>query len=519
MERENIANALLWPIDQSLGFALGSLDKIGLLKPASQAIYTGMRSMMGAQFRALNDLDVEGVENVPSNGGVILAVNHQSWLDVQVVGASCTRRVHFIAKSEFETWPILRHLVPISESVYVRRGGDNAALESITQALRDGWAVVIFPEGTIPGEEDVPRRAVEPHTGLLPGHTGVARLALAAGVPIVPVGVTGTGRAFPPEIYPRLEVLRMPGNTPIRIRYGKPIDVVSEFGKETEDRALYRTITDKVMAEISSLVDHRCNYVPIQVPVPQPPRRENIGVLLLHGFTSHTDTVSGLVPMLEAEGIKYRMPWLRGHGTRFQDLHGVKAREWYVDAEVALFDLWHHVSRIVVVGLSMGGLVALELGMRHPDKICAVVTAGAALKFTDPLAPMSGVMSKLVKYWPSPNAFNDMSLAGNSRNYPKFATNAFAELYKYSLDIADRLVEMHVPIRVLMSKKDQIVDPESANIIYEKVSSPIREILWYEESGHEMYQDCEKDQVLADTMEFINRFRVEALAKEAATEK
>ncbi len=510
MSREDVANALLWPIDQSLGFALDSLDKIGLLKPASEAIYSGMRSLLGAQFRAMNELEVEGAHNVP-NGGVLLAVNHQSWLDVQVVGASCPRRVHFIAKSEFETWPVLRHLVPISESVYVRRGGDNAALESITAALRDGWAVVIFPEGTIPGEEDIPRRAVEPHTGLLPGHTGVARLALAAGVPIVPVGVSGTGRAFPPEIYPRLETLRMPGNTPIRIRYGEPIDVLSEFGKETESRELYREVTDKVMSEISALVDHRCNYVPISVPMPEPPRRENVGVLLLHGFTGHTDTVSGLIPHLEAAGIHYRMPWLRGHGTRYQDMRGVKAREWYVDAEAALLDLWNHVSRIIVVGLSMGGLVALDLGMNHPDKIASVVTWGAALKFVDPLAPLSGVMAKLIKYWPSPEAFNDKSLAGASKNYQKFPTDAFAELFRYSQDIARRLVDLHVPIRVLMAKKDQIVDPESANIIYEKVSSPIREIVWYEESGHEMGQDCEAEKVFEDTMKFINRFRIEAL--------
>ncbi len=516
MERDQIANALLWPVDQSLGLALGGLDKIGLLKPASQAIYSGLRTMLGAQFRAMNELEVEGADNVPTSGGVLLAVNHQSWLDVQVVGASCPRRVHFIAKSEFETWPVLRHLIPISESVYVRRGGDNAALESITEALRDGWAVVIFPEGTIPGEEDIPRRAVEPNTGLLPGHTGVARLAKAAGVPIVPVGVSGTGRAFPPEIYPRLETLRMPGNTPIRIRYGAPIDVPADYGDEDDSYELYREMTDRVMGEISSLVDHRCNYVPIQVPIPEPPRRKNIGVLLLHGFTSHTDTVSGLIPHLEEAGIPYRMPWLRGHGTRYQDLRGVKAREWYVDAESALLDLWNHVDRIVVVGLSMGGLVALELGMRYPDKIAGVVSVATALKFLDPLASMSGLMAKVVKYWPSPNAFSDMSLASGSRNYQKFATDAFAELYSYSQEIALRLVDLHVPIRVLMSKKDQIVDPEAANIIYQKVSSPIREIVWYEESGHEMGQDCEKDQVFADTMEFINRFRLDAL--EEATE-
>lgn len=520
MEREQIANAILWPVDQALGLVVSGMQKTGIMDTASGAIYNGLRSLMAFQFKTQNELEIEGAENIPTEGGVILACNHQSWLDVQVLGASSPRRVHFIAKSEFEHWPVLRHLIPISQSVFVRRGGDEEALESIVQALRDGWAVAIFPEGTIPGEEDIPRRAVDPRTGLLPGRTGVARLALWAGVPIVPVGLSGTGRAFPPEIYPRLEVLRLPGTTPIRIRFGKPIDVASEYSDRPRSREVYRELTDRVMREISALVDHRANYVPLNVPLPEPPRRKDIGVLLLHGFTSHVDTVRGLVPYLEEAGLPYRMPTLRGHGTRYQDLRGVKARQWYVDAEVALLDLWNYVDRIVVVGLSMGGLLSLELGMRHPDKIAGVVAVAPALKFTDPLARFSSLMAKVVRYWPSPNSFNDLSLKANCKNYEKFATDAFVELYNYSQEIAHRLVEFHVPIRILQSKRDQIVAAEAANIIYEKVSSAVREIIWYEKSGHEMMQDLEAEDVFADIMEFVHRFELhprEVPAQDTAT--
>jgi carboxylesterase len=263
-----------------------------------------------------------------------------------------------------------------------------------------------------------------------------------------------------------------------------------------------------VMGEISSLVDHRSNYAPIEVPIPQPRKREVIGVLLLHGFTSHLNTVNGLVPHLEAAGIPYMMPILRGHGTRYQDLHGVTDRDWYADAERALLKLWNDVDRIVVVGLSMGGLVALELAMRHPDKIAGIVSVAASLKFADPLSALTPVLSRFVKYWPSPNSFNDLSLKENCENYSKFATSAFAHLWRYSQEIADRLREVHVPIRILQSKRDQIVAPASANIIYEKVSSPIREIVWYEESGHEMMQDLEADKVFADVMEFVHRFEL-----------
>ena len=115
-----------------------------------------------------------------------------------------------------------------------------------------------------------------------------------------------------------------------------------------------------------------------------------------------------------------------------------------------------------------------------------------------------------MKYWPSPEAFNDPSLKVNSRNYPKFPTRTFASLYEYSQEIADRLHEVHVPIRILQSKRDQVVAPESANIIYEKVSSPLREIIWYQKSGHEMMQDLEAEQVFADIMKFVHKFEKKA---------
>ncbi len=69
-----------------------------------------------------------------------------------------------------------------------------------------------------------------------------------------------------------------------------------------------------------------------------------------------------------------------------------------------------------------------------------------------------------------------------------------------------RLREVHVPIRVLQSKRDQVVAPEAANIIFERVSSQHREIVWYHRSGHEMMQDLEAERVFHDIMEFVHLF-------------
>ncbi|MCP4600862.1 MAG: alpha/beta fold hydrolase [Proteobacteria bacterium] len=506
MNREKLANTVLFPLDWVLEKWVKSLIQIDMLKPTSDVVYAGLQKLFLANFRLRNELHIEGVENVPKKGGVILASNHQSWLDVSVLAASCPRKIHFIAKSEFEHWPVLRHLAQLGESVFIRRGGDNAALESITEALTRGWAIAIYPEGTIPGEEEIPRRAVDPETGLLPGHSGVVRLALKADVPIIPVGVSGTGRALPPEIYPRLEVLRLPAKTPIRIRFGKPITLEEYRGRDFSKQML-RNATDDVMREISNLVDHLSNFAPIQVPMSKPPKKDRIGVLLLHGFTSHLNTVSGLVPYLEKAGIPCSMPVMRGHGTRYEDLNGVTARDWYVDAERALIDLWAEVDQVVVVGLSMGGLVALELAVRHPGKIAGVASVAAALKFADPLARFSRRFGQLVKYWDSPPSFNDFSLKKKSKNYSRFPVETFASLYDYSRETISRLNEVHVPIRIFQSKKDKIVAPVAANIIYEKVSSPQRELFWYQESGHEMMQDLEAEQVFSDIMEFVQSFQ------------
>ncbi|MDJ0762376.1 MAG: alpha/beta fold hydrolase [Myxococcota bacterium] len=508
MDRKNIANSALMPLDWLLGKGVANLENLQLLEPASDVIYQGLRAALKLQYKFKNELDIDGIDNIPQTGGVLLAANHQSWLDASVLGAVCPRKIHFIAKSEFQDWPVVRHLIRLGESIFIKRGGDHTALETITEALRAGWVVAIFPEGTIPGEEEIPRRAVDPRTGLLPGHTGVVRLALAADVPIVPVGISGTGRALPPEVYPRLELLRLPSNAPIRIRFGEPIRFSVQRNQETT-RALLREFTDDVMQRISGLVDHLSNYAPIQVPIKKPPRLKKVGVLVLHGFTSHLDAVSGIAPHLKAAGIPYAIPILRGHGTRYQDLNGVTAKDWFIDAERALIDLWTQVDQVIVVGFSMGGVVALDLAMRHPAKIAGVVSVAAALKFTDPLARFARKFAHVVKYWDSPSTYNDETIAKKSKNYKKFPTETFASLYEYAREITDRLDQMHVPVRILQSKKDQVVAPVSANIILEKVSSRQREIFWYHKSGHEMMQDVEAEQVFKDIMEFVVSFQAE----------
>ena len=90
----------------------------------------------------------------------------------------------------------------------------------------------------------------------------------------------------------------------------------------------------------------------------------------------------------------------------------------------------------------------------------------------------------------------------------KFTTDSFASLYAYAQEIEARLPELKTPLCVLHSKKDQIIAPLAANLIYERTASPNREIHWFNRSGHEMMQDMEADAVMASIMTYLNKLRV-----------
>ena len=255
-----LANLVLKPLDAALSAPIGLAKVTGIYSPLRKFLYRAMKKSMNLQYSLLNGLSVEGLGNIPESEGAILAINHQSWLDAQVVTAVMPRPIHFIAKSELFSWPVVRFMVELADSLKIERGGDDAGIAGVVDALRRGEIVAIFPEGTIPGEEDIPRSARLPDTGLLQGKTGVVRMAAKAGVPIIPVGLSGTGLAFPPEAYPRLEKLPLVKfGIPITVKIGKPVDyesILIQDGSAGYEYDSVKKATERVMQELSALIDH-----------------------------------------------------------------------------------------------------------------------------------------------------------------------------------------------------------------------------------------------------------------------
>jgi len=193
--------------------------------------------LIGPPFRLFFRPWVEGLENVPKDGPVILCPNHLSFIDSLLMPLMIPRTVVFLGKSDyFDKWYISWFFKGAGVIPVRREGGSagEASLKAGVKALQEGYAVGIYPEGTR-----------SPDGRLYRGKTGPARMALRAECPIVPVAIFGTNEALPTGSY-------MPKLKRIGVRYGRPLDFSRYYGKD-DDRFVLRSITDELMYELMLL--------------------------------------------------------------------------------------------------------------------------------------------------------------------------------------------------------------------------------------------------------------------------
>jgi 1-acyl-sn-glycerol-3-phosphate acyltransferase len=194
-------------------------------------LYFVAASLSWPVVKGLYRLRVRGLEHVPP-GGFVLAANHTSNFDPWPLGIPFLpkRQLRFMAKAELFN-PILAPILRAGGAFKVRRGeGDVEAMRTAAELAREGEIVVMFPEGTRQKKGLRKKREARPHTG-------AARIALSAGVPLVPAAIGGTDRLS------RLG--------PLSVAYGEPIDVSDLEGMEAKRAA--SIATERLMKAIEEL--------------------------------------------------------------------------------------------------------------------------------------------------------------------------------------------------------------------------------------------------------------------------
>lgn len=196
-------------------------------------------------IRALMKHDWQGQDNILPSGGMIIAVNHLSYADVLAVSLFCDqagRYPTFLAKSSLFKIPVLGYILVKLGQLPVYRGQADAALvlRDAEVGVKNGSCVLFYPEGTV---------TRDPALWPMVAKTGVARLALATGAPVIPVAHWGAQDVLPygtvrPHVLPRRTV---------RVLAGPPVDL-SEFAGKPLDNQTLRAATDKIMADIAALL-------------------------------------------------------------------------------------------------------------------------------------------------------------------------------------------------------------------------------------------------------------------------
>lgn len=200
-------------------------------------MYHFIGAVTAGPIRRLFRFESKGEEHLPREGGYVLSANHMSNLDPWPLGIPLypDRQLRFMAKAEMYK-PPLKWILEPAGAFPVRRGrGDEEAMERAVELARSGEVVAIFPEGTRRNKGRI-KKAIKKSLRARP-RTGAARVALAAGVPLVPAAIGGT------------ESLLTLG--PLRVAYGPPIEL--DDLKDMDIRGASKVATERLMEAIHSL--------------------------------------------------------------------------------------------------------------------------------------------------------------------------------------------------------------------------------------------------------------------------
>jgi carboxylesterase len=230
------------------------------------------------------------------------------------------------------------------------------------------------------------------------------------------------------------------------------------------------------------------------------------GVLLLHGFTGSPASMRPWGEHLAAEGMTVRVPRLPGHGTSWQEMNATSWHDWYSEAARSLANLQDTCTHVFVAGLSMGGCLALRLAEERPAAVAGLLLVNPSVATADRRLVLTPVLKRVVTS--VSGIGNDIKRPGGDEyGYDRIPLKALDSLRSLWRVTRDDLPKVVAPLVVYRSVEDHVVEPLSAQLITQRVSSTDLTERVLDNSYHVATLDYDAPEIFRSSVEFIARHR------------
>ena len=228
---------------------------------------------------------------------------------------------------------------------------------------------------------------------------------------------------------------------------------------------------------------------------------KDIGVLLIHGFTSTTSGMMYLAQKFTEAGFHVELPSLPGHGTTWQNLNKTSYKDWITELQKSLQILQTRTSNIYICGLSLGGALALRLAQLHSE-ISGTILINNACKFTHPKFWFVPIIRFIIPSTPA-IASDIKDPEEKEIAYDRTPTNGVYQMLRLMKIVRKNLSQTKQPVLIFKSKEDHVIPRISALFTFDKIGSSQKELIWLENSYHVATMDYDKELIAEKSIKFI----------------
>jgi carboxylesterase len=230
-----------------------------------------------------------------------------------------------------------------------------------------------------------------------------------------------------------------------------------------------------------------------------------IAYLILHGWSASAESMRFLAAGIAAEGHAVLVPTLPGHGSSSESMLAVGPVDWNLAARNAARSLRERYSQIVVIGVSMGGALAIQLAGSSPELVDGIATVNAPVLLSNSSFAREIVGAPATDFlagWDAPSYFGPEV---EEFSYENRFKKSGADLYSMCALARDMLPLVKAPMLVVQSLIDPIVPKESGEEIFARTGAARKQAVWLEQSYHVSQLDIDRDRVVAAALEFFGR--------------